>query len=159
MRPGRVVLPGGSHMPTIEEYFERAKMHRRQRSSARSEAVHSGRRRGCRAGHGYGPKNEYHRLNTPLLATGWLRNSTALIQMRRFFSSKTAYLFMTLTIASQEGYDAISYDMNGLMNHPDYVREPMNSEWKSRYGLSTIMRWWTGQSDMALIMCHPITRS
>lgn len=120
-----VVLPGGSHMPTIEEYFKQAKMHpetkiiceiKKQSTPEREtkaveQVMDAVRRMNMQSQIEYTTfsdwmAQEFHRIDP---------NAKVLFLEDGVFVHDPDY-------CKSRGYDAISYDMNGLMNHPDYVK-------------------------------------
>lgn len=120
-----VVLPGGSKMPSIEEYLAKAKEHpetkliceiKKQSSKAREtsavEQVLSAVKE-----MGMEDQMEYTTFSD------WMAQEIHRINPK----AKVLFLDSGVFVKSPDycrsrGYDAISYDMNGLMNHPEYIK-------------------------------------
>ncbi|MBO6170331.1 MAG: glycerophosphodiester phosphodiesterase [Bacteroidales bacterium] len=119
-----VVLPGGSHMPTLEEYLAEGSKHpetkliceiKKQSSPERETkavelVMETVRRMGMQDQVEYTTFSdwmvqEFHRID-PKVKVLFIESGV--------FVHDPDYCYA-------RGYNAISYDMNGLMNHPDYV--------------------------------------
>ena len=119
-----VVLPGGSHMPTLEEYLAEGKKHPETKliceikkqpkpqweTLAAEQVIATVRRMGMEDQVEYTTFSEWcadeiHRIDP---------KAKVLFLDSGVFIKDPYYL-------KAKGYDAISYDMNGLMNHPGYA--------------------------------------
>ena len=119
-----VVLPGGSHMPTLEEYLLEGRKHPETKliceikvqktpereTKAVEQVLETVRRLNMQEQVEYTTFSdwmvqEFHRID-PKVKVIFLESGV--------FVHNPDYCYA-------RGYDAISYDMNGLMNHPDYV--------------------------------------
>lgn len=131
-----VVLPGGSHMPTLEEYLKQGKKHpetkliceiKKQSTPERETkavelVMETVRKMGMES------QLEYTTFSD------WM------VQEIHRIDPKAKVLFLESGVfvhdpdyCKSRGYDAISYDMNGLMNHPDYVA------WAHRLGMEVTL--------------------
>lgn len=151
-----VILPGGGHMPTIEEYLEQGKkvpqvkliceikkQSTPERETMAVEQVMAAvRRLGMEAQVEYTSFSEWickevHRVRP---------ESKVLFLDSGVFVKTPEY-------AHAQGYDGISYDFNGFMNHPDYAERArklgiettlwiVNSyevvEWAVRHGIDCV---------------------
>lgn len=120
-----VILPGGSKMPSIKEYFSKAKEHpetkliceiKKQSSKARETSAVEQVMAAVKE-MGMEDQIEYTTFSD------WMVQEIHRINPK----AKVLFLDSGVFVKSPEychtkGYDAISYDMDGLMNHPDYVK-------------------------------------
>ena len=119
-----VVLPGGSHMPTLEEYFEQARKHPETKIILEIK-VQSSRERETKAVELVMETVRKMNMQSQIEYTTF---SDWMVQEIHRIDSKAKVLFLESGVFVHDpdycyarGYNAISYDMNGLMNHPDYV--------------------------------------
>lgn len=120
-----VVLPGGSRMPTIEEYLEQAKKHPETKLICEIKKQST-------------PERETKAVELVMEAVRKMNMETQMeyttfsdwiAQEFHRVDPKAKVLFLDSGVfvrdpdyCKSRGYDAISYDMNGLMNHPDYIK-------------------------------------
>lgn len=120
-----VVLPGGSHMPTIEEWFKQAKKHPDTKIICEIKKQST-------------PERETKAVELVMAAVRKMHMedqieyttfSDWMVQEFHRIDPKAKVLFLDSGVFVKDpdyckwrGYDAISYDMNGLMNHPDYIK-------------------------------------
>lgn len=119
-----VVLPGGSHMPTLEEYFEQARKHPETKIILEIK-VQSSRERETKAVELVMETVRKMNMQSQIEYTTF---SDWMVQEIHRIDPKAKVLFLESGVFVHDpdycyarGYNAISYDMNGLMNHPDYV--------------------------------------
>lgn len=120
-----VTLPGGSRMPTIKEYLTQAKKNpemkliceikkqstKERETAAAEQLIAAVKEMGMEGQMEYTTFSDWivqeiHRLAPA--ATVLFLDSGVFVKTPEYCKSR--------------GYDAISYDMNGLMNHPDYIK-------------------------------------
>lgn len=120
-----VVLPGGCHMPTIEEWFKQARKHPETKiiCEIKKQAT---------------PERETKAVEQVMAAVRKMHMedqieyttfSDWMVQEFHRIDPKAKVLFLDSGVfvkdpdyCKSRGYDAISYDMNGLMNHPEYIK-------------------------------------
>ena len=121
----KVTLPGGSKMPSIKEYLAKAKEHpqtkliceiKKQASKARETSAVEQVMAAVKD-MGMEDQVEYTTFSD------WMAQEIHRI------NPKAKVLFLDSGVFAKSpdycrsrGYDAISYDMNGLMNHPEYIQ-------------------------------------
>ena len=131
-----VVLPGGSHMPTIEEYLKQGKKHPETKLICEIKKQST-------------PERETRAVELVMAAVRkmgmesqieYTTFSDWMVQEIHRIDPKAKVLFLESGVfvhdpdyCKARGYDAISYDMNGLMNHPDYVT------WAHRLGMEVTL--------------------
>ena len=120
-----VVLPGGSHMPTLEEYLAQAK------KNPDMKVI-------CEIKKQTTPEKETLAAER-VIATVKKMKMEAQVEYTTFsdwcvqelhrIEPKAKVLFLESGVfvhdpdyCKSRGYDAISYDMNGFMNHPGYIK-------------------------------------
>lgn len=120
-----VVLPGGGRMPTLEEYFKQAKKHPETKVivEIKKQATPERETKAVEQVVAVAKKMKMEGQLEYTTFSDWMVQEIH----RCDPSAKVLFLESGVFVHDPDyckarGYDAISYDMNGLMNHPDYIK-------------------------------------
>lgn len=120
-----VTLPGGSQMPTIKEYLKKAGEHPETRLICEIKKQSTKERETAAVEQVMAAVKEMGMRDQVEYTTfsDWMVQEIHRIDP----AAKVLFLDSGVFVKTPEycrsrGYDAISYDMNGLMNHPDYIK-------------------------------------
>ncbi|MBQ0081636.1 MAG: glycerophosphodiester phosphodiesterase [Alistipes sp.] len=120
-----IKLPGGSHMPTVEEWFAQAKKHPEMKIICEIKKQ-STKERETKAVELF---MKAVRENNMEAQTEYTTFSEWMCSEIHRIDPKAKVLFLESGVfvhdpdyCKKKGYNGISYDMNGFMNHPGYVK-------------------------------------